>query len=268
MLPLRDRNPTRRRPYVTWAIIAVCVAVYFFVQERPGATDIVAVEGVGAVQIDREIRFTLEYAAVPCEITQGRPLTVREVAETFGQDEREACDATASGPRLFPDKQVWLAVLTSTFLHGSLLHLGGNMLYLWIFGNNIEDHLGHVAYAFFYLVSGIVAALAHIAAQPDSTLPVVGASGAIAGVMGAYLVWFPRAPVTTVLLIIIPIITVVDAVWLLGIWFVSQFFTAPDSAVAWVAHVAGFVFGAFVGLIVRISHPARKVVWRGTGGRW
>lgn len=268
MLPLRDRNPTRRPAFVTWAIILICVGVYFFVQERPGSTDVVDVEGGGIVEIDRSVRFTLEFAAVPCEITQGRPLTLEEVVHTYARGDREACDADERGPRLFPDKQVWLAALTSIFLHGSLLHLGGNMLFLWVFGNNIEDHLGHVAYLAFYVVAGVVAAAGHIAMQPDSTLPVVGASGAIAGVMGAYLVWFPRAPVTSVVLFIIPVITVVDAAWLLGLWFVSQFFTAPDSSVAWVAHVTGFVFGVLVGLVVRASRPARTVVWRGTRGRW
>lgn len=268
MLPLRDRNPTRRPAYVTWAIIIICVGVYFFVQERPGATDVVDLEGGGVIEIDRSVRFTLEFAAVPCEITQGRPLTVEEVVDTFGREDREACDPDARGPRLFPDKQVWLAALTSIFLHGSLLHLGGNMLFLWVFGNNIEDHLGHVAYLAFYLAAGIVAAAGHIAVQPDSTLPVVGASGAIAGVMGAYLVWFPRAPVTSLVILIIPIITVIDAAWLLMLWFVSQFFTAPDSSVAWVAHVVGFLFGVLVGLVVRASRPARTVVWRGTRGQW
>jgi membrane associated rhomboid family serine protease len=165
---------------------------------------------------------------------------------------------------LFRHKNVWLALVTSIFLHGSILHLAGNMLFLWVFGNNIEDHLGHVAYLVFYLAAGIIATAAHIAVQPDSTLPVVGASGAIAGVMGAYLVWFPRARVTTlIILIIIPIVTSMPAMWLLLLWFVSQFFTAADSSVAWVAHVAGFLLGVLVAALVRTSQPARRLVWRG-----
>jgi membrane associated rhomboid family serine protease len=258
VLPLRDRNPTRHTPYVTVLLIVACVAVYFFVQARPGGTDTVRV-GADVVRIESSARFSLEYAAVPCEITQGRPLTLDEIERTFVGDDREACTADARGPELFAGKNVWLAVVTSIFLHGGLWHLGGNMLFLWVFGNNIEDHLGPGVFAAFYLAAGIVASVAHIAVQPDSTLPVVGASGAIAGVMGAYLVWFPRAQVTTlVLFFVVPI----QAMWVLTIWFVMQFFTAADSSVAWVAHVAGFVFGALVALLVRMNRPARQVMWR------
>jgi membrane associated rhomboid family serine protease len=263
VIPLHDLNPTRRTPFVTVFLIAACIAVYFFVQARPGGTDTVRVEGGDTVRIESSVRFSLEYAAVPCEIAQGRPLTLLEVAATFNRGDKEACQSSATGPELFAGKNVWLAVLTSIFLHGSLLHLGGNMLFLWVFGNNIEDHLGHVAYLFFYLAAGIVASIAHIAMQPDSTLPVVGASGAIAGVMGAYLVWFPRAPVTTlIILVIIPIVTTIDAAWLLAVWFVLQFFTSADSSVAWVAHVAGFVFGVALAVLVLTSQQARRVMWR------
>jgi membrane associated rhomboid family serine protease len=266
VLPLRDRNPTKRKPFVTIALIAICIAVYFFVQARPGHAEIVQPSSGPPVQIDSSDRFTFEYAAVPCELTQGRPLTLQEISATL-RGQQEACNHSARGAELFADKNVWLAVVTSIFLHASLLHLGGNMLFLWVFGNNIEDHMGHIAYLVFYLVAGVVAAAAHIFVQPDSTLPVVGASGSIAGVMGAYLVWFPRAKVTTLfIIVIIPIIASIDAMWLLLFWFASQFFTAADSAVAWVAHVAGFVFGAIVALIVRRSEPARKVVWRGYEG--
>jgi membrane associated rhomboid family serine protease len=263
VIPLHDLNPTRRTPYVTVLLIAACIAVYFFVQARPGGTDSVTIGRGEVVRIESSSRFSLEYAAVPCEITQGRPLTIGEVDATFNGGEKDACGDFAAGPELFADKNVWFAVLTSIFLHGSLLHLGGNMLFLWVFGNNIEDHLGHGAYLGFYVVAGIVASIAHIAMQPDSTLPVVGASGAIAGVMGAYLVWFPRAPVTTlVILVVIPLVVRIDAMWLLVLWFISQFFTAPDSSVAWVAHVAGFVFGAAIAFLVRTNQPARRVLWR------
>jgi membrane associated rhomboid family serine protease len=232
--------------------------VYFLVQVRPGGTDTVRV-GSEVVQIESSARFSLEYAAVPCEITQGRPLALDEIVRTFNGNEKDACEQAPRGPQLFADKNVWLAVVTSIFLHGSVLHLAGNMLFLWIFGNNIEDHLGHVAYLAFYLAAGVFASAAHILAQPDSTLPVVGASGAIAAVMGAYLVWFPRAKVTA-LIVIFPV--VIDAMWLLTFWFATQFFTPADSSVAWVAHVAGFLFGAAVALLVRRSAPARRVMWR------
>jgi membrane associated rhomboid family serine protease len=138
------------------------------------------------------------------------------------------------------------------FFHGSILHLGGNMLFLWIFGNNIEDRLGKVGYLVFYLVTGFVAAAAHILTQPDSIVPVVGASGAIAGVMGAYLVFFPKARVLT----IIPLFIFIQFVYLpafvvLLAWFLLQFLTNVDSGVAVMAHIGGFVSGAAIALALK-----------------
>jgi membrane associated rhomboid family serine protease len=135
------------------------------------------------------------------------------------------------------------------------------MLFLWVLGNNVEDRFGKVTYLLFYLVAGVVATLAHIAVQPSSVVPVVGASGAIAGVMGAYLVLFPRAPINS-LIIVPPIILFrrIGARWVLGFWFLSQFFLSPGSGVAWVAHVGGFVFGALVGLLWRSRSQPRPAV--------
>jgi membrane associated rhomboid family serine protease len=144
------------------------------------------------------------------------------------------------------------------FLHGGWLHIGGNMLFLWIFGNNIEDRMGPLPYLAFYLVSGLVAAAAHIAVQPNSTVPVIGASGAIAGVMGAYFVLFPNVPIRTLLLFFLVLIRDIPAKWLLGFWLVLQFFTSPNEGVAWVAHVGGFIFGAIVAFLLRERlRPAR-----------
>ncbi len=137
------------------------------------------------------------------------------------------------------------------FLHGSLLHIAGNMLFLWIFGNNIEDRMGIGGYIGFYLLAGLVASAAHILVQPDSTVPVVGASGAIAGVMGAYLVLFPNVKIRSLIIVFIILFRDISAKWLLGIWFVTQFFTSPNAGVAWVAHVGGFAFGALVALMLR-----------------
>lgn len=243
MIPLRDENPTRRTPVVTIVLILINVGVYFLVQ--PSGNE--------------ETRFNFEYAAIPDEITTGEPLDCAEVAETVGQSPL-AC--SRPDEPIFPDKSVWLAVVFSMFLHGSLLHLGGNMLYLWVFGNNIEDHLGHVKYVAFYLASGVVATLAHVALQPDSQVPLVGASGAVAGVMGAYLVWFPNVPIFTAFFFILILFREISAKWVLGFWFVSQFFIDPSGGVASGAHVGGFVFGVIVGLIVRASRPVRQVAWR------
>ena len=256
MIPLWDENPTRRFPFVTVILIVACVVVWIFIQ------------GAGVREDDDD--FTFKTAAIPCEVVEGRPLTGDELAETLVGDS-EACSSTAdreSRPSCFslrtfgsasrvcssPDKPVYMAVLYSMFLHGSWLHLIFNMLFLSVFGNNIEDKRGRITYILFYLLSGAVATAAHIAVQPNSTVPLVGASGAIAGVMGAYLVLYPNVRIRSIVFLGF-FFTFLDikAKWLLGVWFVLQFFTNPAEGVAWVAHVGGFVFGVVVGLI-----------WRGT----
>jgi membrane associated rhomboid family serine protease len=154
------------------------------------------------------------------------------------------------------------------------MHLVFNMLFLWIFGNNIEDRLGSVKvdgvvawlgsvkFLVFYLLGGIVATMAHIVAAPSEITPVIGASGAIAAVMGAYLVWFPKVKVNTlVFVLIVPI----PAWIMLGVWFITQFFTNPNSGVAWVAHVGGFVFGAVVALVLR-KRPGVPPQWPSPAG--
>lgn len=228
MLPLRDENPTRRTAWMTVLLIVANVGVYFLLQ--PGSTDPTATS------------FTYENAAIPCEVVTGEPLSITEITE------RSDCERGDAFPQPFPDKGVYRSVVVSMFLHGSFMHLAGNMLFLWVFGNNIEDHLGVVRYLLFYLAAGVVATLAHIAIQPDSTIPLIGASGAIAGVMGAYLVWYPRAPVLALVFIVL---THVPAWLLLGLWFVTQFQINPNDGVAWMAHVGGFVFGVLFGLLTR-----------------
>ena len=243
MIPLRDENPTRRRAWITLGLIAASVGVYFWVQPDP--QDVMSSN-----------EFAYERAAIPCEITTGEPLTEPEILATFSGDDT-ACDL--GGDEVFPHKRPWLAMLTSMFLHGGLLHLGGNMLYLWIFGNNIEDRLGRVGYLAFYLVAGVAATLTHVFLQPESTIPLVGASGAIAGVMGAYLVWFPNTRINTLIFLgIFGFMTKITAKWLLGFWFVLQFFTNPNDGVAWAAHVGGFVFGLVAGLVMRGVDSARS----------
>jgi membrane associated rhomboid family serine protease len=276
MLPLKDENPTHRTPVVTVLIIVACLWVYFGWQPSLGPQDTVDVPTPeGVLVFDGASAFAFENAAIPCEVVRGRPLNVDEMVETFERTrpDESTCSSSA-GSAVFPDKSVWLALITSMFLHGSLLHLGGNLLFLWIFGNNIEDHLGHVRFLLFYLIGGLVASAAHIGLNLESTIPVVGASGAIAAVMGAYLVWFPDAPVRTVVILVF-FVTFVDlrAKWLLGFWLVSQFFTNPNSGVAWGAHVGGFVFGVVIGLIVRASGSIRRASWTPdyqprAGARW
>ena len=241
MIPLKDHNPTRRFPVVTVLLLVANVYVYFLVQ-RPSEGE------------QRQVEFSLSYAAIPCELVQGEPLSENELVRTFGRaNDSEACApaGTDDSPVGFPDKQVYLAVFYSMFLHGSLLHIAGNMLFLWVFGNNIEDRMGIAGYVLFYLAGGLAATAAHVLVQPNSTIPVVGASGAIAGVMGAYLVLFPNVRIFSVVFLILVFFRDIAAKWLLGFWFVSQFFTNPNEGVAWVAHVGGFAFGALVALLLR-----------------
>ena len=258
VIPLRDENPTTRAPIVTVAIILACVAAYFGPQQ--GVSDEI-----------EAIEFNLEWAAIPCELKTGEPLSVQEIEATFNNGDTAACVDDGTDRSLFPDKIVYLGVVTSMFLHGSLLHLLGNMWFLWIFGNNIEDRLGHLRFVAFYLFGGVFATAAHYAVQPSSTVPVVGASGAIAAIMGAYALWFPNAPVRT---IVFYFLRDISAKWFLGIWFVTQFFTGTDSGVAWMAHVGGFLFGAIVGLVLRETEFGRRrlnrsrepLEWDYTGG--
>ncbi|HET7471685.1 MAG TPA: rhomboid family intramembrane serine protease [Candidatus Limnocylindrales bacterium] len=220
MIPLRDANPTRRRPVVTYALIAICVAVFgleLWIQSSEG---------------DRALeRFLTEYGAVASRITEA------------------------------PASSALLGLITSQFLHGGWIHLGGNMLYLWIFGNNVEDRLGRFGYLLFYLAGGVVAGLTQVLIDPHSTNPLIGASGAIAAVLGAYLVLFPGARVLSLVflgffyqLINVPALVVL-VLWF-GLQLLSGFMSlgagsAVDAGVAVFAHIGGFVAGVLVGLVVR-----------------
>jgi membrane associated rhomboid family serine protease len=238
VIPISDRNPTTRKPIVTLVLIALCAVTYFFVQPSPFASN------------NADAVFDVRYAAIPFEVTNRRPLDTCQLAAAgvANGNPVKPCRSVRGNEPLYPNKHIFVAVLTSIFLHGSIMHLLFNVLFLWIFGNNIEDRLGPLKYALFYVAGGIAATIAHIAASPNSISPVVGASGAIAAVMGAYLIWYPKTRINTlVLFIVLPI-----PAWLmLGVWFVTQFFTNPNSGVAWVAHVGGFLFGIAVAFVLR-----------------
>jgi membrane associated rhomboid family serine protease len=211
-IPLRDDNPTSRLPVVTVALIAVNIVVFLLQATVPHGIELAA----------------LRFGAVPYAVVHFRSLA-----------------ETAAVPPL-------LTLLTSMFLHGSLFHLLGNMLYLWIFGNNIEDRLGHVRFALFYVVAGVAAALTHILLQPSSRVPMIGASGAIAGVLGAYWVIFPHARVKTFIFLFVYIDVVsIPAGIVLGLWFLLQIFNVGmGGGVAWFAHIGGFLSGI---LLVRLA---------------
>jgi membrane associated rhomboid family serine protease len=215
-IPLRDKNPTSRVPYVTILLIALNAVIF----------------AAGAVSPQGVESSALRFGAIPYEITHFRSL-----------------DQALRVPPL-------LTLLTSLFIHGDLFHLLGNMLFLWIFGNNIEDVLGAFRFVLFYLACGLAAGLTQIAATPGSHLPMIGASGAIAGVLGAYWVLFPRAQVLTlVFLFVVP----VPARIFLGLWFVAQFLNVGmGGGVAWFAHVGGFLAGIGFVLVAARGRSRRR----------
>ncbi|MFM8304042.1 MAG: rhomboid family intramembrane serine protease [Actinomycetota bacterium] len=250
MIPFADETPRRPFPWVTVVLVALCTIVFFTVQPTKITTDHILSPDLELVNED-DLQFLVDNAAIPCEIVKGRPLTELEYRRTFGTDDDSACGDRGGDPHS-PGKIVYLALLTSMFLHGSPAHLFGNLLFLWVFGNDIEFRWGRRRYLLLYLLGGVVAGLAHVLADPDSTIPMIGASGAIAAVMGAYLVCYPANRVKTIIFLGVVLLRKVKAVWLLLVWLAMQLLLIGDnSGVAWAAHVGGFAFGALVGLIWR-----------------
>src|SRR5215510_2231859 len=183
-----------------------------------------------------------------------------------------AVDAFTLYYGLIPAAFSWVAVFTSMFLHGGFLHVAGNMLYLWIFGDNVEDRMGHGRFLAFYLLCGIAAALGQTVTVPDSQIPMVGASGAVAGVMGAYFVLYPHSRIVTLLpILFFWQIIEVPAIFFLGVWFLMQFLSGigsiatatggePAGGVAFWAHIAGFAAG-FIGVFIFRQHERQRVEW-------
>jgi len=240
VFPIKDNIPTDRFPVVTVAIIIANVIVYFFWQ-KGGLT-------LGEPTSTPFLEQLIKYGAIPHELTHN--------------DHCGFADAVANnpivcrGPR-FPspseDPNPYITPFSGMFMHGGLLHLGGNMLFLWIFGNNVEDVMGRARFVVFYLLAGVAALALQVAIDPSSTVPTLGASGAIAGVLGGYILLYPRARVLTVIFIII-FFTLIElpALVVLGIWFVEQLLfatydlsspTGGGGGVAYFAHIGGFVFG-------------------------
>jgi membrane associated rhomboid family serine protease len=236
MIPLRDDVPSRSLPIVTFVLIGLNVAAYIY-QLSLG----LAVDSGGRAAAEA---FIFEFGATPCRLTA-------------------TCDRGD-----FPSPYV--TILTSMFLHGSPLHVGGNMLYLWIFGDNVEDTLGHGRFLLFYLLSGVAAATAQTITSPTSTIPMIGASGAVSGVLGAYLLLFPYATILTLMIFGFFVRSVhIPAVIVLGFWIVLQlingWLTMSVSAmgrgetggVAWFAHIGGFLAGMLLLLLFR-PRPSRR----------
>jgi membrane associated rhomboid family serine protease len=255
VFPLGDLQRTRIVPYVTYALIAINVAV-FVVQQQQGDD------------------FTLAFAATPYEIVHNEdlkkpvdvPVRVR-VHDRFGAQHLE--ERLVERQHVICPIPVRFTLLTSMFLHGSWLHLLGNMLYLWIVGDNVEEVLGPIGYLIVYLACGLVGSLSQILVNPESITPTLGASGAIAGIMGAYVIWFPHNQIRVLLF---QFITVLPAILVIGGWIALQIYLgagawrrAGDSGgVAYLAHVGGALTGIFVAFL--FFGQARYVKDRNSAG--
>lgn len=252
MIPLRDDIPPRSAPIVNYLMIGLCTIVFL--------------AQLGD-QSDGQEHFVEQYGMIPVRVLHpDRPVIVQQeqlVQTRFGVD-RQIVEREFAPPPFNP----WWTLLTCTFLHGGWMHFLGNMWFLHIFGDNVEDRLGHGAYFFFYLACGVLASGTHLVTNADSLMPTIGASGAIAGVMGAYLLLYPHAKVLTLIPIFYFIQTaVIPAPVFLGIWFLLQFFQGTFAiaakqagGVAWWAHIGGFAAGFLFALFWRKSGRARPPV--------
>jgi membrane associated rhomboid family serine protease len=237
-LPVRDDQPTRSFPWLTVALIVINVVVFLFVQpsafQNPPDVNDPPVEAQ-ARSVDAQ-QFAYRWGSVSCELLSGHELGTRP----------SACERPI--PSWAADhKSILGALLVCMFLHGSTAHLAGNMLFLWVFGNNVEDRVGRAWFLPLYLVGGVLATVGHAVVNRGMNQPVLGASGAIAAVMGAYLVLHPRARVLTVIATAAFQVVYVPAAVVLVLFFVTQFLTTED-LVAWEAHVAGMLAGFVMAL--------------------
>ena len=232
MIPIKDyAGPRRRLPWITWGLIAVNVVVFLY-QISLGAN---------------AQEFIFAYSVVPVALTHGIPQT--------------SLPGVPAHIPFHTPSPVYLTLITAMFLHAGWLHIGGNMLFLYIFGDNVEDRMGHIPYLLFYLFCGVVAGITQVAVDPGSSIPSLGASGAIAGVLAAYLVLFPLARVRTIIFIVFFFtIVTLPAFVLIGIWFLLQFFDGVAAlsnvqqgmgGVAYFAHVGGFVTGLVITFLLR-----------------
>jgi membrane associated rhomboid family serine protease len=264
VFPIKDNIPTDRFPFVTVALIVVNVIVY-----------LLAIRHGGSLISGPDVHETVKYGAIPYALTHGGAHCAEFARQTdLGP---EAVGVFCNG-QVLPDGNVahvpaggfiptWGSIFTSMFMHGSILHIAGNMLFLWIFGNNVEDSMGPAKFLVFYIVGGLAALGLQVAVGPNSTAPTIGASGAIAAVLGGYILLYPRARVLTLVFIIL-FFTVIElpAIVMLGIWFAEQAIfgaarlTNPaggGGGVAYFAHVGGFLFGLAV---VRLLATKRKEI--------
>ncbi len=232
MIPIRDDNPVHKTPYMTILLLAANIGAFLY------QTFIIGGSGGEA--------FLMKFGAIPFEITHFRESTSVPAFNT-------------PFPNIF-------TIFTSMFLHSGIIHLGGNMLYLWIFGDNIEYIMGSFRFLVFYLLAGLIATFSHIITDPSSMVPMIGASGAISGVLGAYLLKFPKAKVQVLIFLLIFITTVhVPAIIVLGFWFIMQLMSgfaalekSTGGGVAWFAHIGGFIAGL---ILVNLFQKRRTTLY-------
>jgi len=245
MFPISDSDLKRRgRPVVNISIIIVCAAVFIY--------------ELTLGELDRTV-FFYQFGLIPSEIAQG--IDYQLLLEPTGG----TIDITSPIPG-------WATMFTSMFLHADWLHFGSNMLFLWVFGDNVEDRFGHFKYLLFYLAAGVAATGLQIAIDTSSQIPTIGASGAIAGVLGAYLMLYPFSRIRTAVIFFFIVFVRIPAFLILGFWFLLQFFSGlgslgPSSqtgGVAYWAHIGGFLFGIIIVIIYLAA--TRQSIWpRGPG---
>jgi membrane associated rhomboid family serine protease len=249
VFPLKDNIGTRSTPVVTIALIVANVVV-FLLSIRHG----------GSILGGPDSATVVDYGAIPYELTH--PGKECELAPQLGQILCEGRDSV----RVFDTPPTWFTAFSSMFMHGGLLHLGGNMLFLWVFGNNVEDAMGRVRFFAFYILGGLAAMALQVAVGPNDTVPSVGASGAVAAVLGGYLLLYPRARVLTLVFLFVFFTFIqIPAMWFLLIWFGQQLLfgyfnqvdpTGGGGGVAYFAHIGGFVFGLLtVRVLARRYNP-------------
>ncbi|HSV67158.1 MAG TPA: rhomboid family intramembrane serine protease [Mycobacteriales bacterium] len=246
VIPLHDENPTRNIPVVTWMLIAVNVVVFL---ASPVVLSPLTRAAAGNLLCE-QVAYYQRWGTIPAELTHGHQLS-----EAPGPAVSPTSCAAVPTPY---HKNVVLSTLTGLFIHAGWLHLIGNMLFLWVFGNNVEDRFGRLRFLLFYLTVGVIATCGYALATPGSTAPLVGASGAISGILGAYLMLYPRARVLT-LIVVIPIW--MRAWFVLLVWFAIQAInaqgslTAGDTSIGYGVHIIGFLLGVGYGALRRLRSP-------------
>jgi membrane associated rhomboid family serine protease len=258
MIPIKDNIPTDRFPIVTVALIIANVVVY-----------LLAIRHGGSFLRGPDTQEVMKYGLILKALTHPGVHCAEVVVRATGQSE-VLCNSHLLAKNGIPTENplpAWQTAFTSMFMHGSVVHIAGNMIFLWIFGNNVEDSMGPPKFFAFYILGGLAAVGLQWAIAPNSTAPTIGASGAIAAVLGGYIVLYPRARVLTLLLIILFVMVLELPAWImLGIWFLEQAVfgavgltnpTGSGGGVAYFAHVGGFVFGL---LVIRLFATKRKEI--------